>query len=220
MLAVLLVVVCGVAAALGVWQLERRAWKLALIAAVSARADAAPVAAPGPPGWGRITAEQDAYRRVRVTGSLDHGRETLVHAVTGRGSGNWLLTPLRTDSGWIVLVNRGFLPDGKQPGRPAGPVTITGLLRVTEPNGAILRANDPAADRWYSRDVATIARTRRLQWVAPYFIDADSSPNAGGYPVGGLTVVTFRNAHLGYALTWFALAGMSAWGLWFVLRDR
>ena len=88
---------------LGIWQIERRAWKLALIAAVDARVQAAPVAAPGPRGWGRITAERDAYRRVRVTGSLDNNRETLVRAATGRGQGGWLMTPLRTDDGNFVL---------------------------------------------------------------------------------------------------------------------
>lgn len=205
---------------LGIWQIERRAWKLALIAAVDARVQAAPVAAPGPRGWGRITAERDAYRRVRVTGSLDNNRETLVRAATGRGQGGWLMTPLRTDEGWWVLMNRGFLPEGAQPSRPAGRVTVTGLLRMTEPKGAVLRANDPAANRWYSRDVVAIARARHLQEIAPYFVDADATPNAGGYPVGGLTVIAFRNTHLSYALTWFALAGMSAWALWFVLRER
>lgn len=220
MLAVLLVLVIAVTAALGTWQIERRAWKLALIAAVDARVHAAPVGAPGPPDWSTITAQSDAYRRVRVTGSLENSRETLVQAVTGRGPGSWLLTPLRTDAGWAVLVNRGFVPEGTQPSRPAGRVTVTGLLRNTEPKGAVFRANYPAANRWYSRDVGAIARARHVRGVAPYFIDADATANARGYPVGGLTVIAFRNAHLSYALTWFALAGMSAWGLWIVLRTR
>jgi surfeit locus 1 family protein len=88
-------------------------------------------------------------------------------------------------------------------------VTVTGLLRVSEPGGAFLRSNDPAADRWYSRDVAEMARARGLDRVAPYFLDADAAPNRGGYPVGGLTVVHFRDPHLVYALTWFALAALS-----------
>ena len=43
-------VVAGLVA-LGVWQLERRAWKLDLIARVDARLAAGPVAAPGPGRW-------------------------------------------------------------------------------------------------------------------------------------------------------------------------
>src|SRR3546814_6267553 len=102
-------------------------------------------------------------------------------------------------------------------GNPGGTVTVTGLRRITEPGGAFLRANDPAANRWYSRDVAAIADARGLGRIAPYFLDADAAANAGGYPVGGLTVVQFRDSHLIYALTWFALAAISfffAWRLW------
>jgi hypothetical protein len=103
-------------------------------------------------------------------------------------------------------------------GSPPGTVTVTGLLRKSEPHGGFLRANDPEAGRWYSRDVAAIATSRRLAGVAPFFLDADGTPNPGGFPVGGLTVVRFRNAHLVYALTWFALSGLSAFGALLVLR--
>lgn len=90
---------------------------------------------------------------------------------------------------------------------------LTGLLRQSEPRGRVLRPNNPVANRWYSRDVVAIAKARALGVVAPFFIDADAAPNPGGFPIGGLTVVTFRNAHLVYALTWFALAALSLGGL-------
>ncbi|HVX81743.1 MAG TPA: SURF1 family cytochrome oxidase biogenesis protein, partial [Devosiaceae bacterium] len=106
----------------------------------------------------------------------------------------------------------------RQAGQIAGETQVTGLLRISEPGGGFLRANDPAADRWYSRDVAAIARARGLGTVAPYFVDADATPNAGGLPVGGLTVIRFPNNHLLYALTWFALAALllaaTAYILW------
>jgi surfeit locus 1 family protein len=209
-------------AGLGVWQVERRAWKHELVAAVDARIHAASVPAPGPDAWPRINAKDDAYRRVTATGVFRHDRETLVQAVTERGAGFWVVTPLETPD-FTLLVNRGFVPRGRRSARSraagnvAGSVAVTGLLRVTEPEGAFLRANDPAADRWFSRDVAAIARARGLGPTAPYFVDADASPNPGGYPVGGLTVVRFPDNHLVYALTWFALAALSvffAWRLW------
>ncbi|WP_332308531.1 SURF1 family cytochrome oxidase biogenesis protein [Sphingomonas sp. TDK1] len=59
-----------------------------------------------------------------------------------------------------------------------------------------MRTNQPSEDRWYSRDVLAIARARGLTFVAPFFIDADSTLNAGGWPVGGLTVISFPNNHL------------------------
>jgi surfeit locus 1 family protein len=92
-------------------------------------------------------------------------------------------------------------------------VAITGLLRPSEPDGRFLRTNQPQAERWYSRDVAAIADRRGLGPVAPFFIDADAAANPGGFPIGGMTVVSFRNAHLVYALTWFGLAALSLFGL-------
>jgi len=208
--------------ALGVWQVERRAWKLDLIARVDARVHAAPV---DPPAiWNAGVAREAEYRHVRVTGRFLHDRETLVRALTERGGGFWVLTPLRT-AGSTILVNRGFVPPDRKAAasRPAGQVegavTVTGLLRLSEPGGAFLRSNDPAADRWYARDVAAIARARRVGRVAPYFIDAAASPS-GGYPVGGLTVVSFRNTHLIYALTWFGLAVVSLVGAVAILRSE
>ena len=82
---------------------------------------------------------------------------------------------------------------------------------MSEPGGGFLRANDPAADRWYSRDVAAIAAARGLDEVAPFFIDADGTPGATAPPLGGLTVVAFPNNHLLYAFTWFAMALLLAW---------
>ena len=201
--------------ALGVWQVERRAWKLDLIERVEARIHAKPVAAPL-----RIAdSRADEYRRVQATGTFLHDRETLVDALTARGSGSWVITPLLTANG-IILVNRGFVPPEAQPTRGARRVTVTGLLRLSEPEGRFLRPNHPAEGRFYSRDVAAIAKARGLSDVAPYFIDADATPNPGGYPVGGLTIVTFRNMHLTYALTWFALAGLSLFGLVLLLREQ
>lgn len=222
-LAVMLLVMALAGIGLGVWQVQRRAWKHALIEAVNSRSTARPMAAPGPERWPGITAERDAYRRVTLQGRFDHGRETLVQAVTDLGGGYWVLTPLVTDR-FTVLVNRGFVPPAmraatkRTAGNPAGQVRITGLLRITEPGGGFLRSNDAASGRWYSRDVTAIAASRGLSQVAPYFIDADASANRGGYPVGGLTVIRFSDNHLVYALTWFALAIGCSWGAFMIWR--
>ncbi|MDE0947712.1 MAG: SURF1 family protein, partial [Sphingobium sp.] len=138
---------------LGVWQVERLAWKRDLIVRVAVRIHAPPVPAPA-----RAT-KSDEYRRVAATGTFLHDRATLVQASTVRGPGFWVLTPLRRADGTTLLINRGFVPPDARTSytRPAGPVRVTGLLRLTEPGGGFLRDNDPAADRWYSRDVAAIA---------------------------------------------------------------
>jgi surfeit locus 1 family protein len=215
LLVVLMLTAAAGFAALGVWQLERRAWKLDLIERVDRRIHAAPVPVPPPEAWPSINAASDVYRRVSVEGHFLHDHETLVQAVTEQGAGYWVLTPLRAKDTGIVLVNRGFVPpDRRDPatrrtGNPEHSVRVTGLLRISEPGGGFLRNNDPQADRWYSRDVAAIAAARNLPAAAPFFIDADATPNHGGWPLGGLTVVAFHNNHLVYVITWFALALMA-----------
>jgi surfeit locus 1 family protein len=219
--------------ALGTWQLHRRTWKLALIARVERRVHALPVAPPAPPDWPQVSAERDEYLRVRIGGAWLRSRETRVHAATELGTGYWVMTPLKTADGTVVLVNRGFVQPGWREGAAAtgdaddGPVTVTGLLRLSEPGGSLLRHNDPAAERWYSRDVAAIAAARGLTGVAPYFIDAEAPPPAdraaqGGAdePVAGLTVINFYNNHLVYAITWYALALMVAAAAWRVARSE
>lgn len=198
---------------LGFWQLERREWKLGLIDQVEQQFNRLPVIAPGPGEWGKLS-ERNAYQPLIVRGRFLHDAETQVQAMTSYGSGYWLLTPLETDRGFFVLVNRGFvdsahrLPASRELSQTTGPVEVRGLLRLTEPEGRIWQANQPSEERWYSRDVEAIGEARRLsdRLLAPYFIDADHRENPGGWPVGGLTVLKFRNAHLGYALTWFGLS--------------
>ena len=208
--------------ALGIWQLERRIWKHALIAAVAARSQAVPVAAPDPRTWSSLRADRDAYRRIHVSGRFLPGRRTLVRAVTERGAGYWVLVPLDTGR-FTLLVNRGFIPQSERMARaqePAGVVGLTGFLRISEPGGGFLRANDPTTDKWYSRDIAAIASARALLRAAPYFLDADAAANAPGQPVGGLTVIRFADNHLSYALTWFAMAGLCLFGLWRLMMLR
>lgn len=218
--------------ALGLWQIERRAWKLDLIQRVEARIHAAPVAAPGPAQWPSISAASDEYRRVVVEGRFLPAHAVRVQALTGIGPGYWWVVPLQRDDGTVVLVNRGFIAPEVNPevlrgmdGKPRQ--SVTGLLRLSEPGGGFLRRNAPAQNRWYSRDVQAIALASGLTRVAPYFIDADRDPGmpmdvADGRsgPVGGLTVVRFNNNHLQYALTWFALALMVVAAAWLVWREK
>lgn len=207
-------------AGLGIWQLERRSWKLDLIARVEARIHAAPVAAPRSAEWSRISAATDEYRRVLLQGRYLDVPETLTMAVTERGPGFWVLASFRSDDGFTVLVNRGFVPEDRRNAseRRAADTKVVGLLRLSEPGGGFLRSNDPSAGRWYSRDVAAIASARGLGVVAPFFVDADTASEPGPLPQGGMTQVSFRNTHLIYALTWFCLALMSAGAAVFLIR--
>lgn len=212
-------------AALGIWQVQRLQWKLDLVARVDARVNAEPVAAPGSSVWNAISPASHEYLRVRLHGHFLNDKEALTQAVTELDGGYWVVTPFVTDEGFTVLVNRGFVtPQFRAPATRAhsarqGQTTVSGLLRISERGGGFLRHNDPQNERWFSRDVAAIAAARGLQDTAPYFVDADATPNAGDWPRGGLTRIRFSNSHLVYAITWFALMGMALAAAWYVLHE-
>lgn len=231
-------------AGLGTWQVVRLQWKLALIERVESRVSAAPVSPPPQSRWAQVTKESDEYRHVRLAGRFLYEYTTPVQAVSELGAGFWLLTPLCSTDGSIIFVNRGFIPAAgntaqRYPARRANgnpcaaaagaPHTLTGLLRIAEPGGGFLRDNDPARNRWFSRDVAAIAAARGLSAsagdtaapLAPFFVDAARGQDPAGAPdrpVGGLTVISFQNNHLVYAVTWYALALMVAGAWWYVAR--
>lgn len=164
---------------LGNWQLERLDWKLALIDRIETRAFAPAVNAPSKATWSNITKEKHEYQHVTIHGEFLHKKETLVWAITEHGNGYWVITPLQTSNGTIILINRGYVPitsaepSTRTDGLTKGNVSITGLLRISEPNGIAMRNNDPDENHWYSRDVKAIANSKNLHNVAPYFIDAD-----------------------------------------------
>jgi surfeit locus 1 family protein len=208
----------AVLVALGVWQLERRAWKQDLIRKIEARAYGALGALPPESEWPAWPREAEEYRRVRVAGRLLYEGEVAVHGLmSGRERGQplqgfYLLTPLRLRDGAIVIVNRGFVPGelrdpGRRPGSdPEGEVAFTGLVRAPETRGLFMPENDPARNQWFLRSPDDIARTKELTRVAPFLVDADAMPSPAGWPKGGQTRLSMPNDHLQYALTWFGLA--------------
>ncbi|MFD4837484.1 SURF1 family protein [Achromobacter sp. NPDC058515] len=215
--------------ALGTWQVHRLAWKRALIAQVEQRAHAPATPAPPKAEWPGLTSDNAEYRHVAASGTYQFDRQTLVQAATELGSGYWVMTPLQLPDGGTVLVNRGFvLPEWRKSqatiAQPSAEAHVTGLLRMGEPGSGFLRNNDPASNLWYSRDLPAIAAARGLTDVAPFFIDADAASSAGRdpaqAPVGGLTVLSFPNNHLVYAVTWYALALMVIVGVAIFVREE
>lgn len=192
-------VVCFVA--LGNWQVRRLHWKLDLIETVEARAFEAEVAMPR-----RFDADRHAFLRVAASGRAQDGH-LLVKAVTELGPGYWVMQPYETGQG-TLWVNRGFVPpDRKDPAVwTAAPGEVTGLLRPTVPGGTLMERNQPDKGRWVSRDTGAMAQALGLGRALPYFLDADHAGPPDAWPRGGMTIVSFRNSHLSYALTWYAMA--------------
>ncbi|KIC40599.1 hypothetical protein RA27_12550 [Ruegeria sp. ANG-R] len=199
---------------LGNWQIRRLAWKQDLITAVDERAFGDPADLPA-----QFDPERHAYLRVSVDGDFLDVAPILVKAVTEIGPGYWVMSPMKVEAG-ILWVNRGYVPpDLKDPGQWAAPATpVEGLLRPDAPGGTVMERNRPDADRWVSRDTQAMSAARGLDGALPYFLDADPLTGPGDWPRGGMTVISFRNSHLAYALTWYAMAALFAAALVYVIR--
>lgn len=202
-------------------------WKHDLIARVDARVHAAPVGLPADARLASAPPGAFDYLRVRAAGVYAGSQTALVRAATDLGTGFWAMTPMRLGDGRTIWVNRGFVPAGTTAGKagagaPGGKVAVIGLLRSSEPGGSLLQSNRPKEDRWYSRDLAALSRAKGTGPTMTVFIDAQKEdarqPQGGVNPVPGLTVIHFPDNHLSYALTWFALAALSAAGIALVWR--
>ena len=220
----------AVLAALGTWQIQRKAWKEGLIAALTERLAAPPVAVPAPDRWANLDQATDEYRRIEFTATYDNGKEALVYAAASSfrpdisGRGYWVFTPARLAGGAYVMVNRGFVPEARKDaasrpdGQMAGPIEIVGVMRWPDPHNWFSPADDPAHNLWFARDPRAIADAKGIGHAAPFYVEQESPVPPGGLPKPGKLVVRLRNEHLGYALTWYGLAlvlaaSFAAWAL-------
>jgi surfeit locus 1 family protein len=208
------VILCG----LGVWQLDRKAWKEDLIARLHARLSRAPQDLPPRSSWPQLHQDGEEFRRVVFPAEFLDGEEALVYTAGSplrpdvKGPGYWVFAPARLAGGSIVLVNRGFVPpERKDPaqrsdGTPHGVVDVVGVMRWPEVRGAFTPADEPKKNIWFLRDSKSIADFKKWATAAPFYIDEEEPAPAGGWPKPGKLEVRLPDNHLEYAITWFGLA--------------
>lgn len=202
---------------LGVWQLQRLAWKQGLIARLEQRTAAAPV--PLPPGLDAsdpAAIEALEFRPVEVTGRYLNDRELHLLARTRDGEvGQHVVTPFRLADGRTLLIDRGWVPAdavepaARQDGLLEGEATQVGLLRRGGWQGSdwLRPTNKPQANQWLWLDLPAMAEAAGLERpVTGFYLSALPGQHPGRWPEGGRTRVQLKNDHLQYALTWFSLA--------------
>lgn len=202
---------------LGTWQIERKAWKEGLIAELEAKLSAPPVALPPRAQWPQLSAAMDEFRRVRFPAEFSD-QEALVYTSGSAirpdvsGPGYWVLAPARLADGSVVVVNRGFVPEGKQDpstrreGQRPGTTEIVGAMRWPEARGLFTPNDNPEKNLWFVRDPAAIAAAKGWGAIAPFYIDQEAPPAPGGLPKVGPLKPSLPNNHLQYAVTWYGLA--------------
>jgi len=194
---------------LGAWQIERLHWKLGLIAQVNRH-----LLAPALTLGEALALGPDAqYHRVILTGRFDNAHESYVFTTGPDGTPVYhVLTPLLLADGAALVIDRGYIPlalktpETRRAGELEGPQRVVGVWRQPDTPGWFTPPPDFAARVWYARDVARMAEESGVRLAAPVVVEADATPNPGGWPKGGQTIVHFHNEHLQYAITWFALA--------------
>ena len=217
---------------LGTWQLQRKAWKDALIASLEQRLSAPPVDLPPRERWPQLDPAEDEFRHLKFSAAFVPGAEALVYttgsALRGDVSrpGYWVLAPARLATGGLVVVNRGFVPEGRQDpaSRAGGEITaiveMVGALRWPEARGIFSPNDQPARNLWFVRDPVGIASTKGWGDVAPFYVELESPQSPGGLPRAGPLKASLRNEHLQYAITWYGLAVVVVVMFAFWLRAR
>jgi cytochrome oxidase assembly protein ShyY1 len=217
---------------LGIWQLQRRVEKHALIAALTERLAAAPVPLPPPAQWSALNPAHDEFSRVSFTAIYQSRLDAMVYGSGSAvrddiaGPGTWAFLPAQLPDGETVTVNAGFVPNMMQDrdlqDRAVAqlitrqPVVLTGYIRFPEAAGMLTPAEDHNKRLWFTRDHLAMARALGWDKVAPFYIDLETPVPANGIPKPGPLEIHLKDDHMQYAITWFALAGavVIAFAVW------
>jgi cytochrome oxidase assembly protein ShyY1 len=217
---------------LGVWQLQRRVEKHALIAALTERLAAAPSPLPPASEWTELTAAHDEFRRVQFSATLQSRPDAMVYTSGSSvrsdvsGPGTWAFVPAQLASGESIAVNMGFVPNTMQdraqqqravaPLLTGQPVLLTGYLRFPEKPGLLTTHEDTGKRLWFARDIPGMAQALGWGTVAPFYVDLEAPVPPSGVPKPGPLDVHLKDDHLQYAITWFglALAVLGTFGFW------
>ncbi len=199
---------------LGVWQVQRLAWKERILSQIEARLGDAPVALPEVPD-----PVADRYLPVSVSGQFVGEPLFVLTSDRDAGPGYRVIERFDTMEGRRIMVDRGFLPeDQREVPRTAREMTVTGTLHWPDETDSFTPQPDAARGIWFARDVPSMAAALATE---PVLIVARSDTGDGIAPVP-VDTTGIPNNHLQYAITWFSLAivwlGMTVLLLWRIRR--
>ncbi|MGB0499164.1 MAG: SURF1 family protein [Rubricella sp.] len=198
----LMVGVLGAAilAGLGTWQVQRLAWKEDIIARIEARIGAEPVALPDAP-----EEEMDEYRPIRTTGVFLPGELHVLTSARPGGPGYRIVAPFRTNTGRLILVDRGYVPEAqKDQIRRRGAAEIVGNLLWPDEADSYTPAPDLSENIWFARDEIAMAEVLGTEPIMVVLRRSSILDAPRPLPV----TVDLPNNHREYAVTWFGLAAV------------
>lgn len=196
---VLGLIVTGILASLGVWQLQRMEWKNEQLAIIQRGIEQPPVELPA-------TVDPSMKYRPVYVGGTTTGEEILVLSGThDLGGGYNVVSAFQTEDGRRIMVDRGFVPqDDRHKPRPPVALTVAGNLHWPDEKGSATPEPDLTAGIWFAREVPRMAEHLGTE---PVLIVAAAvrGDDQGVMPMP-LDITGIPNNHLSYAVQWFSFA--------------
>ena len=201
---------------LGVWQVQRLAWKAEILAQIERKILAPAVDIPT-----QVAPATDDLLPVRGTGRYV-GDRTVRVLVSQKiyGAGYRLISAFELNDGRKIMIDRGFTSvRADMPAMPKGSGQVVGNLQWPQEIDSFTPDNDLAANIWFARDVAALSAHLQTEPILLVLRNSSFGEDAA-QPLPKMSA-NIPNDHLNYALTWFSLAfiwlGMSGY---FLYRSR
>jgi len=190
---------CATLISLGLWQVERLAWKEDILSEISGRlaADPRPLSLD-------VTEEADEYTRVSLSGTLTGPELHVLVSGTAAGTGYRVIRRVDSTVG-PVLVDLGLLElDQKDTTPSIGDVAINGTLLWPDDQNDSTPEPDLGRNIWFARNVDMMAAALETQPLM--VVASDMSPSDPRLTPLPVTTAGIKNDHFEYAVTWFLLA--------------
>ncbi|MEM6308195.1 MAG: SURF1 family protein [Pseudomonadota bacterium] len=200
-IAVLGLVGAAILISLGIWQVQRLAWKEAILRDMATEFASPPVILPR---LSELSEQEDEYLPVTVTGRVTSTSVRVLVSQKIYGAGYRLIAAFDTGNERILL-DRGFVSvNDPLPKDPIDLGTVTGNLLWPDERDNWTPANDLENNVWFARDLDELAQ--HLDTLPLLLVRRGGDlhdPNITPLPI---TTAAIPNDHLQYAVTWFSLA--------------
>ena len=186
---------------LGKWQLDRLAWKQAILHEIDSKIAAQPVEIPQQP-----TATKDLYLPVKAVGQLQPTTLRVLVSQKKIGAGYRLISAFDTE-GRRVLLDRGFIKiEAPLPPFVEQEMSVLGNLHWPDEIDSYTPEPDRDKNIWFARDIEAMAN--ELGTLPILIVALQVSPSQKTVSPLPIDSSSIPNDHLQYAITWFSLAAV------------
>lgn len=213
-LTLLAVIFLAIFVSLGFWQLQRAKEKEQILSMLTSRSASAPISLQA------LGTETSAwqYQPVQFSGEFLNSKQFLLDNKINQGHiGYEVITPIQVAGlKKLVLVNRGWIAAGQnrkilpQLKSVFGLQTIHGIIRLPSAKGLVLKADVLSGENWPIRIQQvdfTLIEKALGQSVYPFVVLLDKQAD-NGYVRDWQFVNAQPAKNIGYAVQWFAFAGV------------